>query len=273
MAWWPLSQSSAIVQQPVDSDATWHDTMVTASATAHTKGSWVEAIASVDGVTTALLVVVMVNTNSGGSDTSTLLDIGIGGAGSEVVVVADVQVGAKSFQSAWLLPVSIPSGSRIALRSQSAVSSKTVQIQVLPMYGAGRFGPRPAGRCVTYGANASTSDGVVVTPGGSGFGSWVEVSSSTSDRISMIGVSIGPATRTAMYARPFLIEIGVGGAGSEVAVAAFGGHFGSSETADVGLSVMPVAQSIPAGSRISARIASDNSTANTAGVIVHAFTY
>lgn len=272
MGWWPLRSAPASWQQTIGMYGAWQFTTVTASATAHTKGAWVEAVASTTEQTVALLVALATTTNLSNTDTSTLLDVGIGAAGSEVVVVADLQVGWKSAQQSWMLPLAVPAGARIALRCQSVVSSRTVGVTVVPAFGSGVAGGSPAGPCVAYGASASTSAGVVLTPGTNGFGSWAEVSPATSERIDAVAVSLGGNARMSSISRPFLLEVGTGASGSEVPIFATGGWMSSAEAVDVAVPVSPCALAVPAGARLAARVAAE-ATSQTLDLIVHGFRF
>jgi hypothetical protein len=64
----------------------------TCDATAHVKGAWVEAVASTTSEANQLFLTVY-NINVNGQATGTLIDVGIGAAGSEVVVAENIAVG------------------------------------------------------------------------------------------------------------------------------------------------------------------------------------
>jgi hypothetical protein len=130
----------------------WNATPV-ASATPHTKGSWIQLVAATTADIYGLLVFSTTNTSSSAADSSSLLDVGVGASGSEVVAVADLAMGyrgaglgasgaevvavpnicatassAESLtptdQGAWL--VDVPAGTRIAARYQIASLATTL---------------------------------------------------------------------------------------------------------------------------------------------------
>lgn len=90
------------------------------------KGSWAEAIPSLDADTFGLLICINGNNVSAGSRNS-VVDIGIGAAGSEVVLVPDL-IGGNAMTyiqnggGLWyFFPVRIPAGTRVAVRAQGTV--------------------------------------------------------------------------------------------------------------------------------------------------------
>lgn len=89
---------------------------------------WVELIASLSHDTYGL----MVNINSGstiGASRNTVLDIGIGAASSEVVLIPDLICGNAGTYSLtgsglwYYFPIFIPAGARVSARSQSSVAT------------------------------------------------------------------------------------------------------------------------------------------------------
>ena len=105
---------------------------IAAPASAHTKGNWVQLVAS-----TAKRVVAMTLSAHavGTTQLRFLVDIGVGGAGSEVVVLPNiyVKIGAsytRDGQNFGPLLVDIPAGSRIAARCQCATASKDFALGV-----------------------------------------------------------------------------------------------------------------------------------------------
>lgn len=92
------------------------------------KGSWVQAVAALAQDTFRLLICINSNTASAASRNS-VVDIGIGGSGSEIVLIPDLIAGnatnyAAGGQGIWYyFPVAIPAGTRVAVRAQGTVAT------------------------------------------------------------------------------------------------------------------------------------------------------
>lgn len=109
--------------------ATTRGTAVDGGASANTKGAWAEVTSS----TTSPIRMLYMNFSGGRitrSGTSNFLfDIGIGAGGSETVLIADLQTRADSntdFPVPFMMgpiPVNIPAGTRVALRTQCSVNT------------------------------------------------------------------------------------------------------------------------------------------------------
>lgn len=253
MALWPL-QDSGSADQGGALVASSTAAIVTASATIHTKGAWVELIAS-----TSLPVSELVLYSTGalfvaGSDTSSLFDIGIGAAGVEVVVVSDVLMGGVSPSMwSWRLPVGIAQGSRVAIRMQSAVASKTIEAQMYAI-GGGFVPPDSGGSAVTWGAVPAASSGTLLaTPGAVNTkAAWTVLSAATTASARYALVTAQPVTGITVTLATHLIDIGIGAAGVEqVIIPNISAEVDANERIQYAPLCFPV--SIPAGTRLVAR--------------------
>lgn len=105
---------------------------VQADATPHVKGAWTELFAS--SVNETNFVVLDVINSAGSTATEGLLDIGIGAAGSETVVIPNAVGGEisadSSTKSTYIFPLNIPKGSRIAARLQNVTASRTASVNI-----------------------------------------------------------------------------------------------------------------------------------------------
>jgi hypothetical protein len=106
---------------------------VTANASAHTKGSWVQLIASTSANASAIYV--EANMVNNGLDTSCLLDIGTGASGSETALISNIAIGGARTGAGvggyvFTVPIQVPSGTRIAARIQHIIGSNTGTILV-----------------------------------------------------------------------------------------------------------------------------------------------
>jgi hypothetical protein len=112
-------------------DPTTFGTQATAPNTANTKGVWTEVVASTAHRCSQLMV------DAAGGTLTQYLDIGVGAAGSEQVYLSNLPIGTTgTTQTSFkvTLPVSIPQGSRIAVRNQANQIGGTAQTYVA-LYG------------------------------------------------------------------------------------------------------------------------------------------
>lgn len=223
---------------------------VTASATPNTKGAWSQVIASTSSQVT-LLSFVVTNVNTSLTDTATLMDIGVGAAGSEVVVVPNIAVGGQSV-GIFTIPVNIASGARIALRAQSVVASKTITIPTREFlaFDAGDATLTPT-TLDTLGTDTATSTGTAMS-GASG--TWVEITASTSQAYSAFAIVPSTSDTDTATINELLYEIGVGAAGSEISFGRI--IFSAANTESVSMRrTWPFlfGREVPAGSRLSIR--------------------
>jgi hypothetical protein len=150
---------------------------VTASATAHTKGSWVQLIASTSANASAIYVEVNVANN--GFDSSCLLDIGTGASGSESALISNIAVGGARTSTSvgaynFNVPIQVPSGTRISARIQHITSSATGTVLV-EARDYGDYAQSPTSVDV-IGADTTTSTGTDF----SAANTYVQLTSSTS---------------------------------------------------------------------------------------------
>jgi len=226
---------------------------VAAAGTAHVKGSWVELVAATEF--DADRVVVSLHTMEEAGVITALVDLAVGAASSEQVVVADLLVagGAQSIAVADL-PLHIPAGSRLSARAQASTISALTHVTA--RISAGGWGaPPPAHRVVTYGASTADSGGTEADPGGAAHtkGAWSELTASSIAAHRGLMLGVGHRGNGALRNEEFLIDVGVGGSGSEqVVLADWAVAVGLTETLTPQFSpVIPA--SIPAGSRLAVR--------------------
>jgi hypothetical protein len=233
--------------------ASWNTGSVTltASATAHTKGSWSQIIASTSNVGTLLRFTVS-GVNVSTADSATLLDIGVGASGSETVIVPNLAIGGSA-GSFYSIPVEIPSGSRIAARIQGVRSSQTATISSRQFFVFNAGDTAALGTTVdVLGTDTATSTGTAMS-GSSG--TWVEIEDSTTKNY--IGFSIAPSTSDTdtTSQSDATYEIGVGAAGSEVSFGYIHFAFGAAENFSLAADRSPnlFGREVPTGSRLAIR--------------------
>lgn len=217
---------------------------VTANSTAHTKGSWVQIIASNSEETSAVLLVVS-GVSTAATDTATLVDIGVGSSGSETVIAENIAIGGNA-NVAQLIPLRVPSGSRIAARIQSKVSGGKTATVALRTHQVGNIGSVPFSVDV-LGTSTVTSEGTPLTT------SYTEVVASTSKDYRAICIVESLSTTTASNAA-IDITVGVGVSGSEVEICKKIVGTNTSEQIISFAQALPVSGVyVPAGSRLAAK--------------------
>lgn len=233
------------------------DIGVTAGS-ANAKGSWAELTSSspidADGF---YLNVAMVGTNR-----DFLFDIGVGAAGSEVVILENVLVSIGSISIGQIVeayvPLPIKAGTRIAARCQSTTVSAVLGI--MAHLAAGDFySAMRCGRATTYGALTADSGGTSIDPGAvaSTKGSWVELAASLTNPFRSALVCVGNQANAVRSAASYSLDLGIGAAASEQVVLA-DNYMHADATTD--LVFPPLIQrflSAKSGERLAARAKSD----------------
>lgn len=217
---------------------------------ANTKGSWVQLFASAPFNATGLMLQVQCSTG----DRAALVDIGIGGAGSEVVILPNIYLWASTASAysgllSAYLPVQIPAGTRVAVRLQSSAASGDFYFKTQLFDAGGLYTPQLA---TAYGADTATSHGTVLTSGSGSKGSWAQLSASVAGLRRGL-ICIGKPSAGA----DFWIDIGVGGAGSEVIAVPDLMAANTSTTSSV---LVSIPLSIPPATRLAARTQASSGT-------------
>jgi hypothetical protein len=191
-------------------------TVITASSSTNTKGSYTSLITST-AYDCCYAVVNIIN----GAATLGLVDIAVGTSGNQQVIIPNIFLGAVAGTSAAkvnfciALPINIPAGTNIWARSQSATASTTYDVSMILFDGEFTGLPGLAGYD-DLGTSLSTSLGVAITPSATGsvLGTWTSVVTATArDYVGLWG-TLGFGTVNDTY----LMNIGIGGSGSQVII-------------------------------------------------------
>lgn len=237
-------------------------TVVAPNATAHTKGAWVELIASTNFDYESFQIVIRKV-----SGVDYLVDLGIGSSGNEEVIVSNFpvmpNVNTQQMMTQYDFPVNIPTGSRIAVRCQASFASAGT----LNITGQGLSGSfnRSTGlsKVVDYGTNISTTN---LTPVDAGAvantkGSWIEIVAATSKDSKGIFLCTGTNSNFSLSTAGFFIDIGIGAAASEQIIVP-NAHILTHSTLDASIpNVRYYPMQIPDGTRITARMQSSTTDA------------
>jgi hypothetical protein len=234
---------------------------VTGDATAHTKGNYVEYVASTPFDTCGIIISVGYCQYG----YYYLFDVAIGAAGSEQVIIPDLTIhspiSAALFQVAtYFFPIHIPRGSRIALRSQSSTGGKYIRPMIYLISG-GAAQPAGLNRVLCYGLTGN-SEGTEIDPGTSSNtkGGFVEIVSSLVYPLKGFVLGIGN-TDFSRASGEWLIDVAIGAAGSEQVILPDYHAATSTSTTRIGPIASPfIPIAMPIGTRISVRSQSSLTT-------------
>lgn len=238
-------------------------TIVTQSASANTKGSWV----SLGTLTTdaAALIPRLTYLNNNGTDSGVSFDIGVGASGSQIVYIANINLAQPQavglaalniFQHA--IPVSLPAKTQIWARASCNLASSTPTLGASFVSIDNALGVSQEFYGVdTIGASATAGRGVSMTGGNGAKGTYASVGFALND-YSGFFLCFDYALETA--GMKTLVDISIGASGSQVVVLpniVMGLELGFT---GMDLEYYPI--QIPAGSNIWARSCNlDGSTA------------
>ncbi|GAB1823571.1 hypothetical protein [Herbidospora sp. RD11066] len=254
MADWPLYDGQGAETVGVTS-ASSIGVAVTSAGTINTKGSWTEIIAATSSDATGMIV----NIGRGHTQTADfLVDIGIGGSGSETVLIPNLKADNGTSllgPGQIIIPIGVPAGSRLSARCQATAASAVSRIQVLLQRGSW-LGQPPLSRVTDYGTVTGDSGATSIDPTTTANtkGLWAQIAASTANPMRAMLVAIGNVANSNRSAGDWLVDIGIGGSGSEVVIIA-DWHIEASTSDDVIYPryLGPIGVNIPAGTRLAAR--------------------
>ncbi len=226
---------------------------LTADSTSHTKGAWVEIDAST-AFDVTFLRIGGDNNNTNNTDTGQLLDIGVGTAGNEKVLIANIPCGysALAEDTHAGFPIFIPKGTRISGRIQATITVDVAEIG-LWLFGGRSWMGETFQTVDTMGAKTSLSGGTDISSE-----SIVEIVASTANHYKGLGLvfDLGQASSSGGGANRD-VEIFVGAASSEKSLIKdidFRSESGENVHHVIPFhGFAPMRFSIPSGSRLSAQ--------------------
>ena len=255
---WPILLDGQRIESIGVDGANSRGTGLVAPASTNTKGSYVQLTASTS-FAAGMMMIRMGDTTVPPEEM--LVDIAVGGSGSEQVIIENLLLSHGGEEFTWLyqFPVRIPAGSRVAARAQASSADARTRISAQLIAG-GFLGSAPYGGVVTLGANTADSGGTQIDPGGTANtkGSYSELMASTDKDIFALSLANGGQGNTARTFGNYLLDIAVGGSGSEQVIIP-DLHLLAS---NVGDGIYPIITPlipcyIPAGSRVAARASCD----------------
>lgn len=198
---WPLGNS-------IHTSETSGEVTVTKNTTANTKGSFIQMIAS----TLHEAVGFYVTSWGGNPATSYLVDVAIGAAASEHVIVENLAIYAMGYEAnhPYFVPLRVPAGSRVSMRSQgNSGSAGGAGVSITMMYGSDLR--KTFSRCVTYGANTADSGGTPLVTDNV----WAEIAASVTHDIKYLIMAITGRGVGLAGDENVIYKIGIGAAASE----------------------------------------------------------
>lgn len=235
---------------------------LTDDTTTNTKGDWIELVAATAKQADGFILTIQTG-DTGVSDF--LVDIGIGAAAAETVIVSNVLYtsgGSDSPPARAYFPIPIAPGTRVSARSQCVDLSQRVRVVVtLCDGGVARSLRRRV--ATTYGADTSDSGGTAVDAGGSTHtkGGWAELSASVTKDFDQCVICVGNRNNATNTSQNILLDLGVGAALSETVIVPDIYYRVSATQEDVYDKMTWVPVQVKAGQRLSARIQSSSNDA------------
>jgi hypothetical protein len=187
---------------------------ITASGTAHVKGSYADLDSSTAEDAFGFYIVVT-GVHQASTNTGMLLDIAIGAAGSEAIILPNLAVGAAgaSGQSVkgWYFPIFIPKSSTVRARCQSVIVSDTAEVNFW-LFERGLYAPDVCTRAETFGANTATSTGTSVPGAAASYGAWTQLGATdaVTQDLKYWTCSLDLLADTTETAVARLVELGIG---------------------------------------------------------------
>jgi hypothetical protein len=213
----PRMGASTLTEDNVGVTSAEYGTSVAAHATtAHTKNATYTTLIAATSYVAYGIFVGFHTTSTAATRESFLVDIAIGGAGSEVVIIPNLLAGNQAASgttshmgSYYFFPIRIPSGVRISATCQSDTAADTVYtaVHLLQHPMPGRW---YGSRVTAYGADTATSTGVSMSPGSSTYATDVNLSASTTNPIKYLQIGTDLYTNAAGTTLRGLIRITAG---------------------------------------------------------------
>ena len=226
-------------------------------AGANTKGAW-QQLSTVPFDTDMLTVETQrISTLLVGADKYALMDIGRGTAGAEQIIISNLpsinseaEVGCYHYDFPYLINAGEVLSARVQSPRVNSVFSVGFHFQ---SHGFAHFAS--ASRIKTYGVDTATSKSTTIAFGAANVkGAWSQIAASTSEDICAIYLAFNDAALSGLDNDWYLIDVGIGAAGSEnIRIPDIPFVTYSANSAVNPYLSGPWSISIPAGSRIAVR--------------------
>jgi hypothetical protein len=212
-----LSTIQTHVSGTTDETATF-SISVTAHASANTKGGYTALIAATTYASYGVMVQLAGLQTAASANQRCLVDIALGGEGSEVDVIPNLTCGNVADYVAaagkgvfYYFPIYIPAGARVSARCQASTGGDIVNVAVRLFQHPSGAGAWYGHRVTAYGADTTNSRGTSVTPAVNAFTTVTAITASTACPIrylqmgfDLLSDTTGASTR--MLARIILVN-------------------------------------------------------------------
>lgn len=184
----------------------------------NTKGAWTQLLASTAFDAHAMLLVF----NDPDASFNGLVDIGIGAAGSERVLLPDLYIRTETnkFVGRLMVPVAIPAGTRLSARLQADSTIRVIDVGAT-LFARGFLPPYGFQRGEVYGVFVSSTSATSVDPGATANtkGAWAQItggiSGVTTRPIRYLIAFISPHDGAQLQDNGWLVDFGIGASGQE----------------------------------------------------------
>lgn len=190
-------QGLSLLEDNQGTTAAEYGTSVAGPVATHTKNTTYTTLIASLARTAYGIIVGVHNTSAANTATSVLVDIAIGAAAAEQVIIPNLIAGYQSPSSntgkggSWyFFPITIAAGVRLSATLQSQIASDTCHVQVYLLGGPvpGRWYGQ---RVTAYGVASGSSDGTSHSPGNSAYATATNLTASTTNPIKALQVGIG----------------------------------------------------------------------------------
>lgn len=191
---------------------------VTAGGSANTKNTtYTQLIASTSYESYGIFVTLAGLQTAATANQRCLVDIALGAASSEIVIIPNLLCGNVSDYAAasnhgvmYFFPIYIPSGVRISATAQASTASDVVNVSVRLLQHQSGPSNWVGSRVTAYGANTANSTGTSHSPGNSSYATATQLTASTTNPIRYMQMGYDLLTDTTGSTARGLARIGYG---------------------------------------------------------------
>lgn len=234
-----------------------------ASATNGVFGSWVELIAANHADTNMIKLGWKPQI---ATSRRCHVNIGIGAAGSERIIVEGISFNAVPGAAFQTIPCRIPRGARVAVQAGSDQDWQIYYMSAETWHERGiGNGYLADSTYVSGGSDVTATDSITLPTADNSWGAWSQLSSATAKDGDEVYLFVSTEGRTGGEgAENCIFQLGIGAAGSEVAIGEPSMAYLASWDDYPDPCVWRIKTRVPAGSRLAVRAQSDNIVAHTA---------
>lgn len=219
MLYVPNSVGRSHITENIGTTSAEYGTSVAAGGSTHTKNTTYTTLIASTAYDACGITVILSNVGTVASTNErALVDIAIGAASSEVVIIPNLICGnaaalgaASPGAAVYFFPIYIPAGVRLSATAQALIASDTVNVTVYLHHFKRGVGAFVGNRVTAYGANTATSSGVAHTSGSTNaYATATQIVASTTNPIKYMQIGMDLGTDTTGATLRGLVRIGLG---------------------------------------------------------------